>query len=542
MEERRAAGEDLSAAELAAEVGRHVVDELSEDERELDGGQAALLSELNRERDEKETHQLMRAVATGKLALMRNAARRGGAGASFARDVAGVDGEDDEALADEDEEARLAAEEEARMGDGDDVLPEDDEDIASGVNDDDGEDGDADDDAFDFEAKMAARLADEVERSRGGAFSARDGDPMRQFRRSAADPATLAVQLLGDDEDSEAFLAKLHAKPTLDAWKRRPSRAVALVQGGRPSASAAPPTTAHGGTGVGTAGPLGLQHLHQQSHIAAMPSRAAAPSTLLPEQSSTQNRNRVKPSSSAPATSKDTNAFFGRSQSSHSAMPSVPHGHPPEPAPTAAAGLPTTGVECVAALHAIPDSHASVAGTGSREPLAPVQGIAFSSLANGSGAGRAGGTSSRPGNLSVEKSGATGFLAATATGGLLCRTDSSLDTSLKGATFAGSKSILTRPAAVGSATAGLTRAGATAGGLVSVATGKAVVFSDEASRSRAPHAVSGDQGLSRSASGFGLGSGSRSAAAPVSCVRAASSFAGTPSLFSVLKRTASGAK
>ena len=534
MEERRAAGEDLSAAELAAEVGRHVVDDLSEDERELDGGQAALLSELNRARDEKETHQLMRAVATGKLALMRNAARRGGAGASFARDVAGVDGEDDEALADEDEEARLAAEEEARMGDGDDVLPEDDEDFASGANDDDGEDGDADDAAFDFEAKMAARLADEVERSRGGAFSARDGDSMRHFRHSAADPATLAVQLLGDDEDSEAFLAKLHTKPTLDAGKWRPSRAAPLIQGGHPGTNAAPPTTAHGGAGFGKAGPLGLQHLQQQSHIAAMPCRAAAPSTLLPEHSNPQGRNRVKPSSLVPATSKDTNAFFGRSQSAHSAAPSVPHGHP-QVAPSAA--------ECVAAQRAIPDSHASVAGTGSREPLAPVNGVALSSLVNGSIAGRAGGgTSSRPGNISVEKGGATGFLAATATGGLLCRTDSSVDTGLKGATFAGSKSLLTRPATVGSATAGLTKAGATAGGLVSVATGKAVVFSDEASRSRAPHAVSGDQGLSRSASGFGVGSGSRSAAAPVSCVRASSSFSGAPSLFSVLKRTASGAK
>jgi len=72
----------------------------------------------------------MRAVATGKLALMRGHGRRSGVGSSFARNVVDADGDDDDAEAELDEEALLATQEEARLDEGDDVVPDGDDDGA----------------------------------------------------------------------------------------------------------------------------------------------------------------------------------------------------------------------------------------------------------------------------------------------------------------------------------------------------------------------------------------------------------------------------
>lgn len=598
MEERRAAGEGLTDGELAAEVGGHIVDELSDDERALDGGQAALQSELNRQRDDKETNQLMRAVATGKLALMRGAARRGSAGlSSFARNVADVDDEDDDAEAEGDEEARLAAEEEARHGEGDSVLRDDDdeeeEDPGSA-----GLEGSAhtedEDGAFDFEAEMAARVAEQSRRDRVVAAAGGVGSAgARGF--SGSDSTTLAAQLLGDDEDSEALLAKMRTQPQ----QQHPLRRIAPVSAlsgvpRKPLVSAAAAASSLGLGRASTAGgssrgptnanPLDMQHQRQQEQIAPMPTRVVVPPVVPdPLRKSSSSVARMPPAAAAGAKPGALSATRGESVYTTHSTPTLglPRGSPPGSSPfTALLAPPLSGF---AETGCCPSGRNSDVANLSRAPLAtlvpaptshaPAPASCLSARDNAGG----GANSSRGGHDTASKAGPVGFMAAAGSG--VRRSDSQAagagsgsSLSLGGATFAGAKSLMAQQqhgplgAGPGAATgapfafSAASKAGVAAGGLVSVATGKHVVFAgaEDASRSRAgggpggqgsllppPQQLiaSGDAGSSRGAALCRTGSGSRTAhsGGPVGFAAAPASFAGTPSLFAVLKRTPTGA-
>ena len=518
LEERRAAGEGMTDAELAAEVAGHIVDDLSDDERDLDGGQAALMSKLNRERDEQETNDLKRAVARGTLSRMRASARRSGL-SSFARNVADVDGDDDDAEAEFDEEARLAEEEEARLGEGEDVLRDEaeDNDESSGTEEGAGNNDDDHDDAFDFEAEMAARIEEHSRKHVN--VSASNASSSVDFRRNLVthNPALLASRLLGDDEDSEAMLSRLHTpRECVPSPRDGTVPVVSFVGSGQFSKPS--PGGLLGGTRSNVfsrkiSDPLGMLQWRQQDQIAPMRSRVSQPA-------SGSSTSQIKPRVTVPL---NTSKGSAQPRDGVVAIPdTVPLSSPPGSSPATKEEvlkfttlLPVSHVKSSEATAGIPPGSKltfrdSAGGCITRASIdRPSSGaVGFFAAANGGELKRVDSTSlssiAIPGSLISGGSAATSTLSR---GPLL---GSGTGSVLGGATFAGSKSLLAQQQNHGIACSvnlapSSAKAGATAGGLVSVASGKHVVFggTDESSRSRAPNG-----GLHRHDSGTTSRSGS----------------------------------
>jgi hypothetical protein len=242
MEEAAAVGLGRDLTDIANEVNGIVVDKLDDAEARLDTGHAALMAQMEAEHDEKAIKRLQKAIATGKMHLLRRGSK--GPATSFGRGAAEIDDAEEAAAADEDEELALQRDEARRRatGDLDDQFlhnydEEDEEDAAEEgeeglgeealaarlaarkrrgvVDEEDAENAlrelDGDDEDFDFEGALRDRMVAEAkakatrQQGAGGATAPvrRPTSHAEDEHQRAIDAAKRAVSLFQDDDSSD---------------------------------------------------------------------------------------------------------------------------------------------------------------------------------------------------------------------------------------------------------------------------------------------------------------------------------------------------
>lgn len=162
-EEREAVGSNV---DVMKELEGAIVEDLSEGEEESERLHGDLYAQQTAAADAKLEADMKKALATGKLSLLRRRQRKDGF-ASFARDAVGIAEDEDEAYENDDDEERLEAEEHARMEEMEDIRGEDFDEEMSGASDGEslGDLDELDDDAF--EKALARRRAVMSNRSDG---------------------------------------------------------------------------------------------------------------------------------------------------------------------------------------------------------------------------------------------------------------------------------------------------------------------------------------------------------------------------------------